>query len=101
MARSAASAPQPAPVKAPKLTVNNVPNRILFAQALPEACTEQYLTSLVQAYPGFQEVRMVPGKREIAFIEFQDQIQAGIALQQLNGLQLSPTDVLHLTYAKQ
>ena len=87
--------------KAPKLIVNNIPHRILFAQSLPDDCTDQMLTTLFQHFPGFTEVRMVPGKKGIAFIEFQDQIQAGIALQQLNGFALSGTETLHLTYGKQ
>lgn len=91
-------APAPKPVK---LVVNNIPHRILFAQNLPEECNDQMLTMLFQQYPGFQEVRMVPGKRDIAFIEFQDQIQAGMTLQQLNGFKISATGALHLTYAKQ
>ena len=96
--------PAPAPIaKAAqvKLIVNSIPNRILFAQNLPEELNDQALASYFQPYPGFQEVRMVPGKKGIAFIEFQDQMQAGLALQQLNGFKLSATDTLHLSYAKQ
>lgn len=50
---------------------------------------------------GFIEVRMVPGKKELAFIEFAEVVQAGIALQQLNGFKLTETEVLHLTYGNQ
>jgi RNA recognition motif-containing protein len=96
-----APAPTPASVPKPKLMVNNVPHRILFAQNLPDECNDRMLAMLFQQYPGFQEVRMVPGKKGIAFIEFQDLVQAGVALQQLNGFMLSTTDTLHLTYAKQ
>ena len=88
-------------VKPVKLVVNTIPHRILFAQNLPDECSDQVLTMLFKPYPGFQEVRMVPGKKGIAFIEFQDQITAGMSLQQLNGFKLSATQVLHLTYAKQ
>ena len=82
-------------------SISAVPHRILFAQNLPESYNEQMLTTLFQPYPGFQEVRTVPGKKGIAFIEFQDQIQATIALQNLNGFQLTEFDTLHLTYGKQ
>ena len=98
---SSSHAPAATVQKAPKLVVNATPNRILFIQNLPEYCSEQALVSLFQQYPGFGEVRMVPGKREIAFVEFQDHIQSGIVLQQLNGYKLSATDTLHLTYSKQ
>mmetsp|Transcript_11926 Transcript_11926/g.19411 ORF Transcript_11926/g.19411 Transcript_11926/m.19411 type:complete len:220 (-) Transcript_11926:17-676(-) len=85
----------------PKLVVNHVPHRILFAQNLPDECTVEMLTPLFQQYAGYQEVRMVPGKKGIAFIEFQDLVQAGIALQSLNGFKLSETETLHLTYGNQ
>lgn len=105
MEKSTSSTPSAAPVppapKAPKLMVNNVPHRILFAQNLPDDCTDAMLTMFFQAYPGFQEVRMVPGKKGLAFIDFQDVIQAGIALKQLNGFKLNANDTLNLTYAKQ
>jgi U2 small nuclear ribonucleoprotein B'' len=89
------------PAKAAKLMINSVPHKILFAQALPEDCTDQMLTMLFQQYPGFVEVRMVPGKKGIAFIEFQDVVPASMALQQLNGFKLADGEVLHLTYGKQ
>lgn len=98
-AAGAALAP-PVP-KAPKLVVNNVPHRILFAQQLPSDITQETLVNLFAAYPGFQEVRMVPGKREIAFVEFSETVQAGIALQQLGGFKLNETNQLHLTYGNQ
>lgn len=87
--------------KPTKLVVNHVPHRILFAQNLPEECGDQALASLFQQYAGFQEVRLVPGKKGLAFIEFQDLVQAGIALQQLHGFQLTATETLHLTYGNQ
>lgn len=70
------------------LKVNTVPHNILFAQGLPEHCTQEVLSNLFRQYVGFVEVRMVPGKREIAFIEFGDSVQAGMALQALHGFKL-------------
>lgn len=87
--------------KAAKLITNNIPHRILFAQNLPESVSAEALTSIFTPYPGFQEVRTVPGKSSIAFIEFQDQIQATVALQNLNGIKLNDAEMLHLTYGKQ
>jgi len=99
-AEAEGSSSQPAS-KIPKLVVNNNPHRILFAQALPADCTHETLTALFSPYPGFQEVRTVPGKKDIAFIEFQEVVQAGIALQQLSGFKLSASNTLHLTYGNQ
>ncbi len=41
--------------------------------------TEEMLVELFKQYPGFKEVRLIPGKN-VAFIEYDDQIQAGVAL---------------------
>ena len=49
----ALSAPSgPPPAKAPKLKVNDIPHRILFAQALPPDTTQGTLVNLFQPYPG-------------------------------------------------
>ena len=53
-----------------------------------------------QVHAGFKEVRMVPGKVGIAFIEFDDEHKATTALQSLNGFKLTPTDTMALSYAK-
>ena len=95
------------PAKQVKLVVNNIPHNILFAQQLPDNCTQETLTSLFQSYIGFKEVRTVPGKKSIAFIEFNDHIQASVALKQLNGFKLNggneedKSQILHLTFGKQ
>jgi U2 small nuclear ribonucleoprotein B'' len=43
---------------------------------------------------------MVPGKKGLAFVEFDDEAQASIALQALYGFKLTPTDTLHISFAK-
>lgn len=80
--------------------VRNEPNNILFLEKLPSQCTEEMLSILFKQYHGFQEVRTVPGKADLAFVEFADEIQAGIALQGLYGFKLTPTDSLHVNFAK-
>jgi RNA recognition motif-containing protein len=89
---------QPPVAAAP--AVQNPPNSILFATALPAECTQSMLSMLFQQYRGFREVRMVPGKAGIAFIEFDDEMVATLALQGLTGFKLTPTDTLQLSYAK-
>ncbi|CAI5732063.1 unnamed protein product [Hyaloperonospora brassicae] len=78
----------------------NVPNKILFLQELPEVCTQEMLSVLFKQYQGFTEVRMVPGKKGLAFVEFGDEAQAAIALQGLFGFKLTPTDTLRVSFAK-
>jgi RNA recognition motif-containing protein len=91
--------PSSGATKIAKIVSNSNPNRILFAQELPMNYDETVLLSLFQQCSGFTEIRMVPGNKKIAFIEFNDETQATIALRQLNGFELSPGDVLHLTYS--
>ena len=82
------------------MIVNEVPHNILFAQALPDGCTDESLSNLFrQQCVGFKEARMVPGKKGIAFVEFQDETQAGLALSQMNGYAIAAEEKLHLTYA--
>ena len=76
------------------------PSNVLFATALPDDCTDVMLSILFQQYTGFKEVRMVPGKKGIAFIEFADDVQASLALAGLNGFKLTPSHSLNLTFAK-
>ncbi|KAL4159185.1 hypothetical protein PRNP1_004951 [Phytophthora ramorum] len=78
----------------------NVPNKILFLQDLPESCNKEMLSVLFKQYQGFKEVRMVPGKKGLAFVEFGDEAQAAIALQGLFGFKLTPTDALKVSFAK-
>ncbi len=46
------------------------PNRILFVQNLPDDYGVEDLTAIIGRFDGFREVRMVPGRRGIAFVEY-------------------------------
>ncbi|KAK2510670.1 hypothetical protein Q9233_017535, partial [Columba guinea] len=48
----------------------NPPNHILFLTNLPEETNELMLSMLFNQFPGFKEVRLVPGRHDIAFVEF-------------------------------
>ena len=45
------------------------PNKILFLQNLPETVTKDQLNALFTQYPNLHEVRLVPSKKDIAFVE--------------------------------
>lgn len=77
------------------------PNKILFAQNLPEATTGQMLTMLFQQYPGFMEVRMVEARPGIAFIEFDSDLSATTAMSGLQNFKITPEKAMMLSYAKQ
>ncbi|KAJ3172974.1 hypothetical protein HDU88_004433 [Geranomyces variabilis] len=78
----------------------NQPNRILFLSNLPESVSEDALAMLFQEYPGFKEVRLVPGKTGIAFVEYETDIQADTAKGVLNGFKLAPTVEMGVEFAK-
>lgn len=75
-----------------------IPSNTLFAENLPKDCDDADLSILFKQHTGFKEVRMVPGKEGIAFIEFENEHCATIALQALNGFKLTPTNAMSLTY---
>lgn len=79
-------------------TPKEKPSHILFAKDLPSECNEMMLGMLFRQYAGFKEVRIPrPG---LAFVEFDDEPHATLALGRLNGFKLTTTDVLKLTYGK-
>jgi len=76
------------------------PNKILFVENLPEGCTDLMLSMLFQQFPGFKEVRMVQGKQGIAFVEFENEIEAGVAMNGLQHFKITPTHLMVISYAK-
>ena len=78
--------------------VETPPSNILFAESLPKDCTEMMLACLFRSYPGYKEVRMP--RSGLAFIEFDDEPHASVALKALNGFNLSATEALNLKYGK-
>ncbi|XP_044495936.1 U2 small nuclear ribonucleoprotein B'' 2-like isoform X2 [Mangifera indica] len=70
------------------------PNSILFIQNLPREITGFMLEMLFQQYPGFREVRMIEAKPGIAFVEFEDDVQA------LQGFEITPQNPMAITFVK-
>jgi len=74
------------------------PSNILLASNLPSECNDMMIAMLFRQYVGFKECRMPrPG---IAFIEFEDEAQATLAMKNLHGFMLTAEDKLMLTYGK-
>lgn len=76
------------------------PNKILFCTNLPEETTEATLQTLFQRFPGYKEVRLVPGRTDIAFVEFEMDSQATTAKDALDNFKITPTHQIKVTYAK-
>ena len=51
-------------------------------------------------FPGFKEVRLVPGRHDIAFVEFENEIQATTAKETLNGFKITPNNAMKISFAK-
>lgn len=51
-------------------------------------------------FQGFKEVRMVPGKQGIAFVEFESEADAGVAMSGLQHFKITPTHLMVISYAK-
>jgi len=76
------------------------PNHVLFVENLPEQCNEMMLSMLFQQFPGFREVRLVPNKKGIAFVEFGNEIEAGVAMNGLQGFKITTENVMIISFAK-
>jgi U2 small nuclear ribonucleoprotein B'' len=74
------------------------PSKYLLAEDLPSECNEMMMSMLFRQYAGYKEVRMP--RPSLAFVEFENEAQATLALQGLNGFNLTPKDTLKLTYGK-
>jgi len=84
---------------AQKAAAPSEPNKTLFVENLPGEATDTMLSMLFRQYPGFQEVRLIAG-RAVAFVDYQNEYQAGMAMQGLQGFAMTPEVKLNLTYAR-
>jgi len=75
------------------------PNKTLFVENIPEEANDTMLLMLFKQYPGFIEVRLIAG-RNLAFVDYETEQQAGLALQGLNGFQVNSNSQLKVTYAR-
>uniref|UniRef100_A0A336M075 CSON013490 protein n=1 Tax=Culicoides sonorensis TaxID=179676 RepID=A0A336M075_CULSO len=76
------------------------PNQILFLTNLPEETNEMMLSMLFNQFPGFKEVRLVPNRHDIAFVEFATELQSGAAREALQGFKITPSHAMKITFAK-
>jgi len=78
------------------------PNKILFAQNLPDGYDIDALTAIFGRFEGFKEVRLVPGRKGIAFVEYEAEAGAIIAKENVAGMTLGPEgQVMKVTYQRQ
>lgn len=78
------------------------PNKILFVQNIPEGYEVEALTGIFGRYEGFREVRLVPGRRGIAFVEYEAEAGAITAKENTAGLTLGDAgQAIKVTYQRQ
>lgn len=77
-----------------------LPNRILFIQGLPPAYPSLSLSDLFRRYPGFQDLRSVPNRPDVAFVEYEGEGQAGVARQALDKTEIIPGFILRVSFAR-
>lgn len=80
--------------------MNNPPNHILFVDNLPQDTQEGWLEMIFVKFDGFKEVRLVPNRHDIAFVEFASEMEAANARNSLQGFRISATNVMKVTFAK-
>jgi RNA recognition motif-containing protein len=77
------------------------PNKILFAEGLGGGVGADELSSLFGRFGGLVEVRAVPGKRDICFVEYGDAAEAAVALSGLQGHMIGePAQAMVLSFAR-
>jgi U2 small nuclear ribonucleoprotein B'' len=78
------------------------PNRILFVQNLPDEYDKDALTSIFSRFEGFREVRMVPSRKGIAFVEYDTESGAITAKENTAGMSLKNGEkTMKVTYQRQ
>ncbi|KAI8958924.1 RNA-binding domain-containing protein [Daldinia sp. FL1419] len=77
------------------------PNKILFVQNLPDDYHDiEALTGIFGRFEGFREVRLVPGRKGIAFIEYEAEAGAITAKENTAGMALGDK-IIKVTYQRQ
>ena len=67
------------------------PNKILFVQNIPEDVSVDQLTTIFGVFEGFREVRTVPGRKNIAFVEYEAEAGAISAKESTADMALGET----------
>lgn len=78
----------------------NPPHTILLLINLPEETTELMIQALFEQFPGLKEVRLIPNRTDIAFVEFNTIEQATNAREGLQGFLLKPNHAMNIIFAK-
>ncbi|KAI6229700.1 hypothetical protein M3Y99_01145100 [Aphelenchoides fujianensis] len=78
---------------------NAQPNKILFVTNLPENANEQLIRTVFQPFPGLKDIRLIPNRPDIAFIEFDTEDEATQTKKATNNFKVTPTNAIRVEYA--
>ncbi|KAI9893145.1 MAG: hypothetical protein M1814_000693 [Vezdaea aestivalis] len=77
------------------------PNKTLFVQNLPDSYDTANLTIIFERFEGFKEIRLVPGRKGIAFVEYAAEAGAISAKESIAGMTLEDGKLMKVTYQRQ
>lgn len=78
-----------------------LPNRLLFIQNIPPGMSASpVLADMFRRYPGFQDLRLVPNRPDVAFVEYETEAQAGVARVNLDRSELGMGNILRVSFAR-
>ncbi|KAL2001218.1 hypothetical protein VTN02DRAFT_2091 [Thermoascus thermophilus] len=78
------------------------PNKILFLRDLPDNADQESLTAVFGRFEGFKEVRLVPGRKGIAFVEYENETGAISAKEATSGMPMGDNArPIRVTYQRQ
>ena len=73
--------------------------KTLFVENIPNEANEGMLLLVFQRFPGLKEVRMVPQRPGVAYVEYDNEAGAAAALAGLQGFKLATNKPMRLSYA--
>ncbi|VDO32981.1 unnamed protein product [Haemonchus placei] len=76
------------------------PNKILFCTNLPDEGREGNNLFFFFRFPGLKDIRLVPNRSGIAFVEFESEELAAPARIALNNFKITPEQHMKVDYAK-
>jgi U2 small nuclear ribonucleoprotein B'' len=77
-----------------------VPHTILYLENLPKETTQPVIEMLFDKLPGFKEVRVVPGRPDIAFVEYDSLDNAAHARATMQSFPITSGKHLKISFAK-
>jgi RNA recognition motif-containing protein len=77
------------------------PNKTLFVQNIPDEYDVDALTALFGRFEGFREVRLVPGRKGIAFVEYETEAGSISAKERMANVPLGESgQVIKVTFQR-